>query len=132
MFIVFLSRSPESIRWPFIIGRFWLSRDVRRTICVVCPIGQLLQYLDWSISMVRGNLNCESHGSTIQGRKVGLQNMHKKAKFLKIMFLYPHTSGDKWCIVRMSLRPFTKIAKFMTLSRGKTLWWGQYRHIVKM
>lgn len=76
--------------------------------------------------MVRGNLNCESHSSTIQGRKVGVHNMHKKVKFSKKnCSLFSLIWGE-------IMHRYDIHAIFMTLGRVKTLWWGEYCHIVKM
>ena len=58
----------------------------------------------------------------------------KMYEILENLLLYSHIYLLKTkCMIMMSMRPSTKIVKFMTPGSGvQALGWGQYGHIVKM
>lgn len=60
-------------------------------------------------------------------------NKQKKVQSLKNLF-YSHTCGEKTkCMVRISMKPSTKIVKFMAPGSGvPALGWSQCDHILEV
>ena len=79
----------------------------------------------------KSNVNCEIYYLTTLGPHVQGQKWKKTTKLSKILFFTSKTKRKTKCMVMMSMKPFTKIVKFMDPG-VQTLGQGKYSHTVKM